>query len=67
MRLVVTTVVLRRERRLVLGVVVQVALALFANVLVTSLDLSAAEEGTEVAGLLASSAIFSPNWRQCAS
>jgi len=45
----VTTVVVRRERRPVLGVVARAALALFAGVLVTSLDLSAAEESTEVA------------------
>jgi hypothetical protein len=46
---VVTTVILRRERRPVLGVVARAALALFTSVLVTSLDLSVAEEGTEVA------------------
>jgi len=49
MQLVMTTVILRRERRPVLGVVARAALALFASVLVNSLDLSAAEEGTEVA------------------
>ncbi len=49
LRLVVTTVVLRRERRLVLGVITRAALALFTSVFVTSLDLSAAEESTEVA------------------
>ncbi len=44
-----TTVVLRHERRPVLGVIARTALALFTNVLITSLDLSTAEEGIEVA------------------
>ncbi len=49
LQFVVTTIILRRERHPVLGVVARAALALFTSVLVTSLDLSAAEEGIEVA------------------
>ncbi len=48
LRLVVTTIVLQRERRPVLGVIARAALVLFANMLVTSLDLSMTEEGTKV-------------------